>query len=367
MLFCFFPFISFIETGTDVQPYGFMISIILIAVFGNSKMIPKAIIPLFFVAFFAFFMFLLGEISFGSARGLYSYLSLFSVSFATYLMLKKYNGIPERLIKIIINLWFIVGFIQTFIKPDFLLFLVANDGRTSLTRGVPNLTAEPSFYGYMLIFALLFVLDFKSKKKFYLINLIIQLFFFAQSSVGILYLIVYIVIYSIVNISSLKSKTFINIAIFAIVFYLLTSALFQLMPNARVSFIFQSILNDPFDLIYKDASINNRFNSIVEPIALNAKHFFKPQGFSSAKNHFNTYRIGSGYSSAIWELGIIGIFLICSLTKIVMSAKYHENKIIHGIFLLVIMFSSIQLSVPIFGFYIGYSIYKKMNNNCYHY
>src|SRR5690606_31338058 len=101
--------------------------------------------------------------------------------------------------------------IQMYVKIDFLYFLVAG-ARTSVGRGVPNLTSEPSFYGFMIIFALLFVLDFNKSKNIYILNLLIQLFLFAQSSVGILYLGIFILIVIVKHLRVIKLSTFIRSA-----------------------------------------------------------------------------------------------------------------------------------------------------------
>lgn len=63
-------------------------------------------------------------------RSLFNYISVLVIPWAGYIVLKENGGISEKIIKNIINIWFVMGRIPTFINKDFLLFLV-DGGRTT--------------------------------------------------------------------------------------------------------------------------------------------------------------------------------------------------------------------------------------------
>ncbi|MFX0560705.1 hypothetical protein TEPIDINF_002139 [Tepidibacillus infernus] len=353
MFLSFFPFVSFINIGTDTQPYAFVIAVMIILLNRNYK-IPKLIAPLFLVSALSVVIFIIfGKYGMLELRSLFNYLSITVISYASYLGIKRIGGVDEKYFKIIINIWFIVGLVQKFIKSDFLLFLVAG-GRTSVGRGITNLTSEPSFYGYMIIFALLFVLDFKEKRNLYIVNLLVQLFLFSQSAVSMVYLGIYVGLLLGKYILSLKISNIRKVVIIALLFVGSLTMYFNMYPNSRATVLLGSILSNPQEVYSADASVRSRFNHIYIPITEAFRSYLMPNGYSRALEVFGYRRIMSGYGAGIYELGIIGIIMVINIFLIVYRATYHRNNKLNSVFLTIIMFSAIQLASPILAFYIGY-------------
>lgn len=353
IIFSFFPFVSFINLGTDIQPYAFILSVVIIFI-NKSHKIPKKLLSVLVVSVFSVFVLFLDErFGFLQIRSVYNYVSLGVISYASYLAFNKINYINEKVMKILINSWFLIGLIQKFLYPGFLMFLVAGD-RTSLTRGITNLTSEPSFYGYMLMFAMLFALDFREKRNFYVINLIIQLLFFSQSAIGIVYIVIYIGLMLIKYLLSLKPKNFIRVTTIILVAVVFGSIFLNLYPNSRASTLLYRLVQNPDSVYISDQSVNARFNHIYNPVVYSIKHFLLPNGYSKADRIFYYKRIMSGYGAAIFELGFMGLILIIGIFNIIYSTKTHQNHRINGIFITIIMFSAIQIANPMLPLYLGY-------------
>lgn len=351
IFFSFFPFITLYNLGTDIQPYALIISFIIFI--KNKMIVYKKFLMLFNIFLYSFLLLIiLRDFSFSSIRSFANYASLFFISSASYTMMKKNNGLKEFYIKMIFNIWFVIGFIQTYIKKDFLLFLVSG-GRTSLTRGVPGLNSEPSFYAYMLIFGMLISLDFHKNKILYLINLGIQLIFFARSAIGVLYLFIYLILLSIKYISSFKVKNYIKIFLIFGIFLIIYIVILKFMEGTRINALMNMAINN-HEVLYKDQSIESRFYHIYFSVIKTIENFFLPHGFSD-------FRIMSGLGLALYELGFGGVLLIYSIYKIINQSIYHKLNKLNSIFVIIILFSAIQLANPILSFYLGYTLYGQKN------
>jgi hypothetical protein len=355
----FFPFLSLINIGTDTQPYAFLLSVMIII--NNRLMLHRKVIPMALVSLIAILVFLIiGNIGFDELRSLYNYMSIVVIPTATFILLKKNKGLDERVIKIFINIWFLVSFIQMFVKSDFLYFLVSG-ARTSIGRGVPNLTSEPSFYGFMIIFALLFVLDFEKNKLLYIFNLLIQLILFAQSSVGVIYIAIYLIIITLVSFKNIKINTLLKALGGATLIVVFIFFIFSELEGTRIYKVIHNLYSDPVSLYQTDESVKSRTDNIIKPIQESLSSYLLPKGFSEAINDFGHSRIMSGFGAAIYELGLISFILIANIFYIVYTAKNHYNRLANAIFIITIMFSAIQLASPMFSFYLGYCIYLANN------
>ena len=128
------------------------------------------------------------------------------VPLATCIMMEMHGGLNEVLAKICIWIWFFCGFMQKYVQPEFGYSLLSRH-TTNATRGAVSLASEPSAYGYMCIFFMLIAFRFRKNAKFYILNLLIQVIVFATSSVSLVYMAVYIVLYMI-NELLMRKKVF---------------------------------------------------------------------------------------------------------------------------------------------------------------
>lgn len=359
IFFCYFPFITPYNFGSDIQPYALLLALTIVVpnVLFDLKL-NKRLFPIALVAIFSSIMLIIGgRPTFLGIRSAINYISLFFIASASLIAFKRFEGLNEKYFKITINMWFVIGAIQLIYDRSFLNFLIAG-ARTSSSRGVISLASEPSFYGYTIVFMMLFVLDFKKDRFVYLINLLVQLFLFSQSAVAILYLFIYVGIYLLSNIIKINFKQY--KAIIAIVtFVALTTLLaFKIYPDNRATIIMKEFMANPMQLVQRDKSISVRVESILNPLKVSFSHLLVPHGYYNTFEHTGYSRIMSGYGAALYELGVVGLFLIVKVHLIIKKAIYHTNSKINAIFITIIMFSAIQIASPIFAFYIGYCIYK---------
>jgi len=355
----FFPFISLYNFGTDIQPYALFLSLVIFAQnFLLRFRINKKLFPLAFGAIFSVLILVVnGMVTFTEVRSAVNYVSLFFISSATLFTLNKLKGLNEKYVKLIINLWFAVGAIQLIFDRDFLNFLIPG-ARTSASRGVIGLASEPSFYGYTIIFMMLFVLDFKKDKFLYLLNLITQLFLFSQSAVSIVYLFLYLSIYLLVNMFKFNFKKYKTIIISILLVSVATFVAFSIYPDNRATVIVKNLVKDPIQFSQSDKSISVRVESVINPLKVSFSDFLLPHGYFNTLNDVGYSRIMSGYGATLYELGFVGLYLMISIFLIIKKSTYHTNNNVNAIFITIIMFSAIQIASPIFAFYLGYCIYK---------
>ena len=376
-IFTFFPYISFIDLGTDMQPYGLVIALILFFSFRNITF-SSVQLYLLLIFFFSIFIFLGSGINFASSRSLFNYMQLFFVSFVGYQILKTERINFEFFLKLTIIIWFLVGLIQTFVNKAFLTFLVRDPRILGETRGVVSLAAEPTFYGVVLLFFMLFLFhtNYKNKESFIFIC-VLGIIFFAKSSMVFLFLIIMILLYFLTHLS-FKSILYM-IALLIITPFFIT----EFMQETRIAYLITEFLNSPSSLLIKDFSITDRLFHVVFSLKGSYDNYMLPNGFLSweiyksgqiekytavgiiSTDYVNHHaramggRIMSGYGSAFFELGIVAVLIPISLISLYYSLYKNNLKKFFFFSLLVnaIMFSGISIGFSMFAFYFGFLIY----------
>ena len=307
-----------------------------------------------------------------------NYSQLFFVSFVAYLVLKTERINFEFFLKFTIMIWIIVGLIQTFYMKDFLTFLVRNPRMIGESRGVVSLAAEPTFYGIILLFLMLFLFHEEYKnKKFFVFICILGIVFLAKSSMVFLFLVIMIFFYFLTHLS-LKS-------IFYIIFFIsiFPYLIFEFMSDSRISYLMFEFLNEPGLLLEKDFSITDRLFHIFFSFKGFVDNSMLPNGFLSWETFMSDQikeytatgiispdygqhhararggRIISGYGSAFFELGIVAVLIPVSLIGLYYSLYKDDLKkfFFFSLFVNAIMFSGIPIGFSIFAFYIGFLIY----------
>ena len=362
-----FPFVKWFGygMGSDIQPYCLIGSGIIICLFGikNIIYITKDIKKIFWIVLSgliigSIFTLIFSGSSFNDTIRYYAtYVGIIIYILIFYNLLLKNNGLPENIIKVCINVYFIVGMVQKYLRADFLYNWIPNE-RTSLNRGVIALASEPSFYGYMCIFFLLFAIDFKKGRKFYIINLLFQIFVLAQSSVTILYIMILIGLGMLYLLSKVDIKKGIAATIFicciAIAGYYL---IMKYASTSRMAYFIniimqQNSLSGILSNLNSDGSVYIRFNDIIVCLEGFVKYVGVPHGF-------NTRKISSGYGSLLYTMGWAGFALIVCFYHI-MKEKYIATGIkkIIPLWISIILFSAIQLSNPIISLYFAYCLWS---------
>jgi len=367
LLFSFNPYLSFYPLPTDQQPTVHLFSVPLFFFFLAARL-DKISIVLLFPSVFALGL-LFADPSFETARSAYNYLSFLVIFFVTLGVLKYTNINFKFILVFTFFVWFFVGLIQQ-IFPDFLLFLV-NNARTTNGRGVTGLATEPTFYGIvMLFYILLFRITRPKFETVYIILASVAIFAFAKSAMAALFVILYFFVVSFFGKYWSVRFFYLGLIPFVPVF-------FRFLPEGRMKSVLSSLLENPVDVVFSDASVNDRFFHVFLSLKGVFSNFGVPHGFSSfvtyAEDQLSVYsgfiivewftlsgRIMSGLGAALFELGIFGaIYIFVSLFIMYPLCKWGVGFFLSTTFLFFIIFvSAVPLGFSFFPLFLSVVYYK---------
>ena len=364
-----------------MQPYALVMALILLPFFRPSFNFIQ--LNLFLIFSLALIIFLFGEINFLSTRSFLNYMQLFLVSFVGFKVLKSERINFEFFLKLSTFIWLLTGFIQTIYDKNFLNFLVRSPRAISDTRGVTSLAPEPTFYGIILLFLILFFLQTNYKNKNYFIcGCVIGIIFFAKSSMIFVFLCIMIFFYLLTHLNIRSILT--AIAFFVIVPFVIL----EYMNETRLSFLIHEVLTQP-NSIYMDLSIVDRLIHIFLSLKGFLDNNMLPNGFLNWEYYKSTQipdlirdgilypeyetndararggRIMSGFGAAFFELGFIAVLIPITLLRVyyLLYKKNLKKFFFFSLFVNLIMFSAIPIGFSIFAFYIGFLLYLIWKNS----
>lgn len=339
-IFCLCPFLVPIKIlETDIQPFAFGVSFLYLMINMNWIRLYTKTLKIIFAYFLLACVIAICSLNEPNVfRSFFCYVSLFFVTLAVTILFVK-RGFDEKICKIIILAWFIVGLIQTFAIPDFGNQLVSG-GRTTLDRGAFGLASEPSFYGVQCFYFLYIVAHFKENKWLFAVICLIMAFVFAQSFTGLLFICAVLVPYLSLVFSSLKSVKY---NVYFIIAGLIVFAVFQnFFEGQRLAFLL-STSRLGMDAMLEDQSTSVRFYAIVDAIEKCSDNYFFPSGFE--------HRYGTMFGGILVEMGFLAIPLLLMITN--RFSSIFSGSIIYYIafgLLFCVFFSNIQLTSPTLAF-----------------
>jgi hypothetical protein len=279
-----------------------------------------------------------------------TYISVLSITLCVYMLMKRRGGMNERLVKVNSWIWFLFGFVQTYIKSDFGHYLVIRQS-TNLTRGVVGCATEPSAYGYVGLIMILLAFRFKKHRVFYIGLWLFQILGLAGSTVSLIYVGVYIVAYVINDImlrkkfAVVKSLVILGGGIGAL-FYLNAK---QLLPS-RMGILVNYAFAGRWNMIYNDGSVHKRLGGVIDSFVGFWQNRGIPQGFGIERPF-------SGIGIYLLECGIFSIPFLAAVGWIIWKAYPGKYRFIFTFGFLVVMISTITFSSPIVCFYLGACMY----------
>jgi len=374
LLVSFFPYITPVSFGTDIQPWSILtVTTFSMLLFYNGYRPPKVIVYLLIPTVFSIFLFPVGDNQFSSIRSVAGYFTISLTPIVFYYMLKRHYDLTIIFLKFTVIAYLIVGFVQIVFDMNFLSFLL-NRVSTFGGRGSTSLSPEPTFYGIICLFLiLLFItLDVKNKSLFIYL-LLLQILFIAQSSMAILFLLIFGAYYSILKFN-------------AKIFLLLIVTLFLGMVilnfynyDIRALHLLSQLITHPESLM-SDDSINTRMGIIYFSIKGFIDGYGMPNGFGAFSDYWTIeilkqnifvqvygtppVRIMSFYGSILFELGVIGLLIPISYSIIIFKAykKNIKDFLLFFFFLNTILFTAIPLSLPLVGVYMAALLYRSDNS-----
>jgi hypothetical protein len=353
MALCF-PFVGGGVTNTDTQPWALFWGIALVLgrcirtrEWERNVYIDVLTVYLLISVLIGLYSVTTGLGVMSLARSGANYASVFFITIAVYQMLKVQHGLKENWIKLAILIWFVVGLIQRFVDKSFAYGLLSLP-RTSADRGVVSLSGEPSFYGYMCIFFLLFAIEFKRHRLIYMACLLFEIVFLAMSTLTILYLVIFVGFYILEDIAKRRPFGLAVIALGVMALFGGYLAMRNYTSDNRLLKMLKAFYYDP-GTILDDDSLNQRFADIKMALTSVLEQWGLPHGFYQT-------RIMSGYGAALYETGIFAVMIIV-LFAVLFAEGEHAFTVAAS--MTVIMFSAIQLACPMLSFYLGCCLYKK--------
>ena len=386
--FVFFPYITPVETPFDTQIYALFFGIIIFLFFGSNK-IPRPLFILSIVFIFSVVLFQVSDLSLRSARSMTNYISIFFISCATYKILKRGNDINIYFMTFVVICWLIVGVVQLFIYPDFMIFFLSRaDGLAEHGRGVLSLATEPTYYGFMCFFMIFFLFHYKQEKnisinmnylniklnidlkKILIFLLVIQIFFIAKSTAVIL---VFAGIGFVYLLQFLNFKKALNIILLLGLLLILQDLFFSYFQGSRFLNFFTALIENPVELILSDRSLNARLSHVVLSITTSFENYLMPHGYNNIDHilralinsdifmlNKDSYplRIMCTYGATLYEMGFIG--LIIPIIFNIALWNYHKKLkpfILSSTALNLALLNAVPLALPILGFILGYTMY----------
>lgn len=382
LLFIFFPYVAILNFGSDTQPNAFILSCVVLLCYQYYRgfcfpLMSLLFLLLVFVMLVPLFM---TNLNFVGLRSFFGYVSFFVIFTVSYIYFKKHSEINSKYLLWILTIYLFGAILQTFVDPNILHFLLPRErGYAGISgRGVESFASEPTYYGIILIFIVFFTMFSKNiskpdKIKIYIISLL-SLFIFSKSSTVIFYLLIActLVTFFYMRIRYLFFlASFLLAAIFAITYIDL---------DYRFMTLFKLLLKDPFSIITRDNSINDRFFHIYYSYLGFVDNLFIPHGFGhwweylsemGSKNPYVVWstgkeeRIMSLFGGVLYEAGIFGLILfVAPILIIVWNANIEsKRRAILSVLLTVILLSqAIPLSAPYVPFFLGF-LYSNSHKN----
>ena len=207
-IFSFFPYYTLGPSPFGLQPYYFIIGLLLYFKYYKFIKIDIILILIFFLSltFFIFTEIIAVEDYYApymySTRSLYNYLA-FSTLIPVYSYLIKLGNVNYFYIRIIVIIVTAIGFVQLLIDPVFLSSLLPRvTGVLEIGRGVNGIAPEPTFYGIIGIY--IYIIGLLISDKIIKICGLLIIFILSISSAAILIFSLYYFITNLKNNNLLK-------------------------------------------------------------------------------------------------------------------------------------------------------------------
>lgn len=389
LLLCLFPYISLFRTSFDTQPFALIFSVfffsILLVAKGKTLSFSFPLWLIFLVFLYAICLYLIGP-NYGTdgLKSLASYASVFFIALASC---KTFKYVNLKVYFLSVFTWLFFGVMQLLFSKTFGNWFVPRMA-TSIGRGVTSLAVEPSYYAIICIFFLvlneIFHKDTKYGNGLYFVIMFLLLFqiVISLSAMGFLFLMIFFFskcISVFVFAKGLK-KLYMPFLMMIIPILLILSFLYMpILQGKRANILLREAIKSPMSLIFIDQSIAARasdiflsFYSLIYSsgiglgLATGANYALLLAG--EINNLISVHLVGlggrimSGWGSAVYELGIVGVIFILTFLWIVLKG-ISRNKKMRPVYLSSaitigsIMLMSVPLAFPLFGYILGIFLY----------
>ena len=280
LFFLFFPYVTLVSFGTDIQPWGILLATVFSTIlFLCRYKFKKVFIFLLIPMIFSVLIFPLGDNQFSSIRSVAGYFTIALIPLVFHYALKRHYTTTVNFLKLTVVVYLFVGIVQIIFDANFMTLLL-NRGVSGGGRGVVSLSSEPTFYGLICLFLILIFSALETNNKYiYIYLLLFKIIFLAQSSMTILFLLIFVFYYVL-----FKSKgDFLLIAILGGAIFLIIMSFNHL--DLRMFHLFNKTISAPETLML-DGSINARMSAIYFSIKGFIDSYGVANGFSAFSDYF---------------------------------------------------------------------------------
>ena len=345
--FCMFPFIipNPVVT-TNIQPYAAILGTLVIVLettirhkrsFALSKQNSFYIIA-WGTLFIAVIVLLFSDVSITALRAVFNYYAVAIIPAALCLIMSRIRTYPERILKCLILVWFVVCSVQFFVDRSFLTSIIGGVRFSYSYRGVVGLASEPSFLGIACFYFLHMAMKFKRNQMLFLVLILIMGVVYAQSMMGILFIMAFVMIYLLDIVNTKRGQCiWFGAAIAAVIFLVLLNTV---LVKTRLHQLFELFLKEGFAGVLGDVSAGNRYNALIGAITDSFGNFLLPLGY--------TKRIGSGYGGFLCELGFFALPILYYISR-VLSLTFRNRicQILYFIIVSILLFNNTQIGNPL--------------------
>lgn len=355
LIFCFLPFLfpNPVVT-TNIQPYAAVLGMCILLLKGRVVGNVPGGRSWLWVGGATFLvslgLTLINGLSINAFRAIYNYFAIFVIPCAVLVSLAVLEGIPERLFKTMIFIWFAAASIQFFIYRGFATQWISGVRWSYEYRGVVGLASEPSFLGIASFYFLHIVQKFEENRVIYMAMVLVMGTLYAQSATGMMFLVGYFVVYLFDVINSKKGVWLWGASAVAggVFVYLLNTRL----SNTRLSQMITLFLNGGVEEILSDASASVRFHAIGKALSTAFGNMLIPGGFDS--------RIGSGYGGLLIELGFFAIPVMYMISSNMgKTFEKTRSRVAYTIVISLLLLNNTQMGNPLLLLVIGVNIFAQ--------
>ena len=380
-ILCLFPYLDFLQLGTDTQPNALLVGIVLLIGIRNKK-INAPLVLLWLVFICSIFLVFYNNVSFFDyLKNTFNYLSPPLIATVTYLILNqlKYK-ISFRFFFSAISIYAIIGLVQLYFIPDFLTFLV-NMARGTLSggRGVVSLFSEPAYYGSTcLLFMAFSLLSYTRKQNLWVGGLLFfQLVFLSRSATAIAIFLAAIGLFTLLQLLRFRLRYLMGSVVGLSLATMLLFNYWNKIESTRAGELAQVFIENPLLITQIDGSVGIRFTGTVAPFLSMRHNYFMPQGLGyyteflkkfSDKGMYRSFlsvdraekkpKLSGSLNMVLYQLGFIGLFLPLAL-YLAFRGQLREDAVLLAFLLLVVtMMTQIQMMNAMIGLVIGAAIYQ---------
>ena len=378
--FMLFPYIDFINIGSDTQPNTLLIGLFI--AFGlKDKRVNTPIIILFILFLLSILCAVDSQLTtWTTIKNVVNYFSPFFFCFIIYNVFRRTKiKLPFFWFMAAMYFYMFVSFMQMYVITDFLTSFIGARGIMYAGRGVVSLTPEPAYYGTLMLFFGVFSLLYYNKKQNWhaIPNILFQLVFLAKTSTALGMFLLAIIAFGIIQLLKFNLKAISAFLIGIIILVASYETIMKQIEETRVGLMVQQVIEDPWLLALADESASVRITSSYAPFMVMKHNHFLPMGFGRFQAfvtrmlHEGHYRnlitsrtvlvrdkIGGGINMMCFHLGFLGLLFPLAIYLSFKRLLYRHEILLGMLVFMFLLFTQMQMLNAIIGVIIGTALYK---------